>query len=84
MSRQYSARAYGEETRQSVQGIIQDLEDGMSRRGGNYMGITGMNLRIVATLLNHIDRLEDRIDYLEGLLLPSSRSESRGGSNGNE
>ena len=30
------------------------------------MNITGMNLGIVRTLLNHINKLEDRLDELEG------------------
>ena len=38
----------------------------MMGRGGNYMNIAGMNLGIVRTLLNHINRLEDRLDELEG------------------
>ncbi len=68
---QYGVRSDVGGARPSVQALIAELENGMRVRGGNYMGITGMNLAVVRTLLNHIDRLEDRVDYLEGLLLPS-------------
>ena len=40
----------------------------MKGKNANYMNITGMNLGIVRTLLNHINRLEDRIDMLEGMI----------------
>jgi hypothetical protein len=35
-----------------------------------------MNLTIVCTLLNHINRLEDRIDELEGVLGLAPRQDS--------
>ena len=37
------------------------------------MGITSMNLGIIRTLLNHINRLEDRIDELDGRLSADAR-----------
>jgi hypothetical protein len=54
--------------RTSVQALIVALEADLRSRGGNYMNITGMNLTLVCNLLNHINKLEDRIDELEGVL----------------
>jgi hypothetical protein len=48
----------------------------MRGRGGNYMNITGMNLAVVRTLLNYINKLEDRIDELEGVLGLAPRQDS--------
>jgi hypothetical protein len=63
-----SARTDDGGARPSVQALIMELQAGMRGKGSNYMNITGMNLGIVRTLLNHINRLEDRIDMLEGML----------------
>ncbi len=63
-----SARSDDGGARLSVKVLIMELETGMRSKGGNYMNITGMNLGIVRTLLNHMNRLEDRIDFLEGML----------------
>ena len=49
--------------RYSVKALISELESNM--RGGNKMNITGMNLGIVRTLLNHINVLEDRLHTME-------------------
>ena len=65
---QFSVRSDDGGARLSVQYLIFELERGMRGKGSNYMNITGMNLTIVRTLLNHINRLEDRIDMLEGML----------------
>jgi hypothetical protein len=65
---QQSVRSDDGGARHSVHALIAELEGGMRRRGGNYMNITGMNLAVVRTLLNHINKLEDRIDELEGVL----------------
>ena len=67
---QYSVRSGDGGARPSVEALVAELERGMRGRGGNYMGIAGMNLAVVRTLLNHINRLEDRIDELEGRLPP--------------
>jgi hypothetical protein len=63
---QWSRRSDDGGARPSVQFLIAELERGMMGRGGNHMNITGMNLGIVRTLLNHINKLEDRLDELEG------------------
>ncbi len=59
-----------------MQALIAELEGSMQRPRSNYMNITGMNLTVVRTLLNHINRLEDRIDELEGLLGNAPRQNS--------
>lgn len=61
---EWSVRSDDGGARPSVQFLIAELERGM--HGGNRMNITGMNLGIVRTLLNHINKLEDRLDELEG------------------
>ena len=63
---QWSRRSDDGGARPSVQFLIAELERGMMGRGGNRANITGMNLGIVRTLLNHINKLEDRLDELEG------------------
>ena len=65
---QHSVRSGDGGARPSVQALIAELENGMRARGGNHMNITGMDLAVVRTLLNHINRLEDRVDELEGRL----------------
>ncbi len=72
---QHSVRSDDGGARPSVEALIAELENGMRGRGGNYMGITGMNLAVVRTLLNHINRLKDRVDYLEGILHPAHPAE---------
>ena len=74
---QYSVRSDDGGARPSVEALVAELERGMRGRGGNYMGIAGMNLAVVRTLLNHINRLEDRIDELEGRLPPTPPSATR-------
>jgi hypothetical protein len=54
--------------RLSVHHLINELEEGMKRKGGNYMGLTSSNLTMLRTLKNHMDHLQDRIEHLEGLL----------------
>jgi hypothetical protein len=63
--------------RTSVQALIVALEADLRSRGGNYMNITGMILTIVCTLLNHINKLEDRIDELEGVLCLAPRRDEQ-------
>ena len=63
---EWSVRPDDGGARPSVQFLISELERGMVERGSNRMNITGMNLGIVRTLLNHINKLEDRLDELEG------------------
>ncbi len=70
---QFSIRSDDGGARPSVQALIFELEQSMRSRGGNYMGITSMNLGIIRTLLNHINRLEDRIDELDGRLSADAR-----------
>jgi hypothetical protein len=65
---QFSIRSDDGGARLSVQALISELEKGMTGRGSNHMNITGMNLAVVRTLLNHINRLEDRVDMLEGMI----------------
>jgi hypothetical protein len=69
---QQSVRSDDGGARYSVKALIAELESGMRSKGGNHMNITGMNLAIVRTLLTHINKLEDRIDELEGKI-PSIR-----------
>lgn len=64
--------------RKSVESLIRELDTGMrDMRGGGRtssflcrssspIGITGMNLAIVKTLVNHMNQLQDRIETLEG------------------
>lgn len=62
--------------RASVESLIRELDAGMRdiQRGGHTyrckvdspIGITGMNLAIVKTLLIHMNKLQDRIETLEG------------------
>ncbi len=52
--------------RPSVDSLIRELENNMQGRGSNHMNITGMDLAIVKTLMNHVNRLQDRIETLEG------------------
>jgi uncharacterized coiled-coil protein SlyX len=66
MSHQFSIRSDDGLARLSVEALIGELESGMRGRGGNHMNITGMNLAIVKTLMNHINKLQDRIETLEG------------------
>lgn len=73
---QFSSRSDDGGARPSVQALIVELERQMSVRGGNTMGITSMNLTIIRTLLNHINRLEDRIDELDGRLSADARPEA--------
>jgi hypothetical protein len=75
--------------RTSVDSLIRELDTGMRdmRRGGcaylckidTPVGITGMNLAIVKTLLIHMNKLQDRIELLEGQLrdMPSTAPSSR-------
>jgi hypothetical protein len=65
MSRQFSTRGDDGLARLNVEALVRELETSMRARGGNYMNITGMNLAIVKTLMNYIDRLRDRIETLE-------------------
>lgn len=74
---QISVRSDDGGARPSVQWLISELERGMQGRGANHRNITGMNLGIVRTLFNHINRLEDRIDMLEGMLRGSDPLEER-------
>jgi hypothetical protein len=76
---QHSVRSDDGGARASARALITELENGMRGRGGNHMGIAGMNLAVVRTLLNHINLLEDRVDYLEGLLLPAHPAERPAG-----
>jgi hypothetical protein len=66
MSYQFSTRSDDGLTRLSVEALIGELESGMRGRGCNHMNITGMNLAILKTLMNHINQLQDRIETLEG------------------
>jgi chaperonin cofactor prefoldin len=66
MDHQYSTRGDDGLARTSVESLIGELESGMRARGGNHMNITGMNLAIVKTLMNHMSKLQDRIETLEG------------------
>jgi hypothetical protein len=54
--------------RLDVESLITELEVSMRSRNGNYMNIAGMNLAIVKTLMNHINRLQDRMEELEGMI----------------
>ena len=63
---QWSSRSDDGGARPSVHFLIAELEKSKTTRGGNHMNITGMNLGIVRTLLNHINKLENRLDELEG------------------
>jgi hypothetical protein len=69
---QQSVRSDDGGARYSVKALIAELESGMRSKGGNHRNITGMDLAIVRTLLTHINKLEDRIDELEGKI-PSIR-----------
>jgi hypothetical protein len=73
-SPQFSIRPDDGGARVSVQSLIQELDHSMYSKGGNYMNIAGMNLAIVKTLTNHINRLEDRIDELQGMLAANAQS----------
>jgi hypothetical protein len=66
MSHPFSTQVLDGLARPSVEGLIGELETGMQGRGANHMNITGMNLAIVRTIMNHVDRLQDRIESLEG------------------
>jgi NAD/NADP transhydrogenase beta subunit len=72
MNEEISKRSDDGKARLSVHFLIQELENQMKTRGGNYMNITGMNLAIVKTLINHINKLEDRVDELQGMIEASS------------
>ena len=75
--------------RASVESLIRELDTGMRdiERGGRAylckidspVGITGMNLAIVKTLLIHMNKLQDRIETLEGQLqdMPSTAPSTR-------
>jgi hypothetical protein len=64
----HSVRSDDGGARHSVQALIAELENNMRARGGNHMNIAAMDLAVARTLLNYINRLEDRIDELEGRL----------------
>lgn len=72
----YSSRPDDGGARFSVQMLIAELERGMQATGGNHKNITGMNLAITRTLLNHIDALEARVAALEHRL---ENVENKGG-----
>ena len=61
-----SAREGDGGARHDVNNLVLELEAKMKSRGGNYMGINGMYLTVVKTLMNHINKLQDRIELLEG------------------
>ena len=62
---QYSSRSDDGGARYSVQALILELEQRMRGKGANHMHLTGMDLAVTRTLLNHINKLEDRISTLE-------------------
>jgi len=66
--RQYplSCRSDDGRARLNVNALVNELETSMKSKGGNHMNITGMNLTIIKTLMNHINMLQDRIEELEG------------------
>jgi TolA-binding protein len=71
--------------RASVESLIRELDTGMrdiERGGRTYrckvdspIGITGMNLAIVKTLMNHMNKLQDRIETLEGQIQNMQRDQ---------
>ena len=66
MDHRLSTRSDDGLARPSVEALIGELENGMRGRGSNHMNITGMNLAIVKTVMNHVNKLQDRIETLEG------------------
>ena len=78
MSHPFSTQVLDGLARPSVEGLIGELETSMQGRGSNHMNITGMNLAIVKTIMNHVDRLQDRIECLEGQIHHSSTDSNTG------
>ena len=66
MDHRLSTRADDGLARPSVAALIGELDNGMRGRGSNHMNITGMNLAILKTLMNHVNKLQDRVETLEG------------------
>ncbi len=66
MDQNFSQRSDDGRARYSTEALVAELERRKKEKGGNYMNITGMNLGIVKTLLNHLNKLQDRIEVLEG------------------
>ena len=66
MDHQLTTRTDDGGARLNVAFLIGELENGMRGRGSNHKNITGMNLAVVKTLMNHINKLQDRIETLEG------------------